>query len=512
MNSLSKKIYLELPKPKTGDVVADQERLLRELKKEFGKTELSYGVLRRDYRNFRSEDWKVTATLLWNGEHWEVSMIESGDTRKSHYALAVDLGSTMIAMALLDMNSGETIAEEGAPNPQIKIGTEILSRIFYGKDDEEHLRELQQYVISAFDHLMTALSEKTGIDCKNTTVMVVGGNTTMVHLLLGIDAFSIFMTPFAPVLNHTGYLNPQELGLSTNAMVYCIPSIANYLGGDIISGILAVDMLKEDRLCLYMDIGTNGEMVIGNKEFMFAGAGAAGPALEGGVSKYGMRAEEGAVSGVSIEKGVLKISVIGGGKAKGICGSGIVDLLSVMLINGWMDKQGKLNDGMSSRIAMVNGEKALIYATAEEGENGEPRYFTEGDIAAFREIKSAAYTMVACLLEAAEVEIESVDVIYAAGGFGQYINVESAIDIGMYPDVPLDRFQVVGNGSLKGAYKMLTQREYMETLKDVTENIYYLEFGTFKNFIHMMQAATFFPHTELQRYPTVMAKLAKLKK
>ena len=509
MNGMSKKIYMELSAPRTGDLTADRERLQNALEPVVGKTRFSYEVFRRDYRNFRRMDWKVTATLVWNGDCWEITAVEAGDTTSEHYGLAVDLGSTMMAMQLVDMNTGEILAADGAPNPQIPYGEDILSRITYGKDNEEHIRTLQQCVVTGFQELIDRMSELYGIDARKAALMTVGGNTTMIHFLMGIDAFCVFMTPFTPTFNDMGFIHGAELGLDYNGMVYCVPSIANYLGGDIISGLLTVDMVDSDKLCLYMDIGTNGEMVLGSKEFLFAGAGAAGPALEGGVSKFGIRAKPGAVSHLKIEKDDLVISTIDDEPALGICGSGIVDLLAEMLLSGWMDKQGKLIREASPRIVERDGVLAVIYAYGNESASGEDLYFTENDIVSFRETKAAANTMVACLLEASEIDPSAIDIIYMVGGFGEHIDLESAITIGMYPDVDRSKFVSIGNGSLNGCYKLLTDREQYSRIRHICENIYYLEFAQFPDFIMKMSAAGFFPHTDLESYPSVIKKMAE---
>ena len=509
MNGMSKKIYMELSAPRTGDLTADRERLQNALEPVVGKTRFSYEVFRRDYRNFRRMDWKVTATLVWNGDCWEITAVEAGDTTAEHYGLAVDLGSTMMAMQLVDMNTGEILAADGAPNPQIPYGEDILSRITYGKDNEEHIRTLQQCVVTGFQELIDRMSELSGIDARKAALMTVGGNTTMIHFLMGIDAFCVFMTPFTPTFNDMGFIHGAELGLDFNGMIYCVPSIANYLGGDIISGLLTVDMVDSDKLCLYMDIGTNGEMVLGSKEFLFAGAGAAGPALEGGVSKFGIRAKPGAVSHLKIEKDDLVISTIDDEPALGICGSGIVDLLAEMLLSGWMDKQGKLIREASPRIVERDGVLAVIYAYGNESASGEDLYFTENDIVSFRETKAAANTMVACLLEASEIDPSAIDIIYMVGGFGEHIDLESAITIGMYPDVDRSKFVSIGNGSLNGCYKLLTDREQYSRIRHICENIYYLEFAQFPDFIMKMSAAGFFPHTDLESYPSVIKKMAE---
>ena len=509
MNGMSKKIYMELSAPRTGDLTADRERLQNALEPVVGKTRFSYEVFRRDYRNFRRMDWKVTATLVWNGDCWEITAVEAGDTTSEHYGLAVDLGSTMMAMQLVDMNTGEILAADGAPNPQIPYEEDILSRITYGKDNEEHIRTLQQCVVTGFQELIDRMSELSGIDARKAALMTVGGNTTMIHFLMGIDAFCVFMTPFTPTFNDMGFIHGAELGLDFNGMIYCVPSIANYLGGDIISGLLTVDMVDSDKLCLYMDIGTNGEMVLGSKEFLFAGAGAAGPALEGGVSKFGIRAKPGAVSHLKIEKDDLVISTIDDEPALGICGSGIVDLLAEMLLSGWIDKQGKLIREASPRIVERDGVLAVIYAYGNESASGEDLYFTENDIVSFRETKAAANTMVACLLEASEIDPSAIDIIYMVGGFGEHIDLESAITIGMYPDVDRSKFVSIGNGSLNGCYKLLTDREQYSRIRHICENIYYLEFAQFPDFIMKMSAAGFFPHTDLESYPSVIKKMAE---
>ena len=512
MNAMSKKIYLELSIPGTGDLIADRERLQNALRPLVGKTNFSYTVFRRDYRAFREQGWKVTATLVWNGSLWEITAVEAGDTTAQHYGIAVDLGSTMMAMQLVDMNTGEVIAADGEPNPQIPYGEDILSRITFAKDDEEHIRVMQQCAVKGFQTLLDRLSEMSGVDARKASLMTVGGNTTMIHFLMGIDAFCVFMTPFTPQFNDMGFIHGSEIGLDFDGMIYCIPSIANYLGGDIISGLLTVDMVDSDKLCLYMDIGTNGEMVLGSKEFLFAGAGAAGPALEGGVSKFGIRAKAGAVSHLVIEDDEMKISTIDGAPALGICGSGIVDLLAEMLLSGWMDKQGKLIPEASERIVERDGVKAVIYAYPEETASGEELYFTEKDILSFRETKAAANTMVACLLEASEIDPSAIEVIYRVGGFGEHIDLESAITIGMYPDVDRTKFVSIGNGSLKGAYKLLTEKDQYDRIRHICRNIYYLEFAQFPDFILKMSAAGFFPHTDLETYPSVLKKMEERKK
>ncbi len=506
---LSRKIYVELSPPSQDDPRADSERLIQALEPDFPGVSLPYYVLKRDYAAFRKEDWKVTASLVFTGKGWQIAFLEAGDTSASHYGLAVDMGSTTVVMALVDLNTGKVLAEEGCFSRQIAYGEDILSRIFHTQSGEAARKELQEASAGTFSLLMERLKEASGAEVSRCPVMVVSGNTTMIHFLLGIDAFGIFMSPFAPVFHDPGFIPGRELSLPFDGLVTCIPSAANYLGGDIVSGVLASGMRDSEELSLYIDIGTNGEMVLGSSDFLVAGAGAAGPALEGGISRCGMRAEEGAVDSVSIEDGVLRITTIGGAPAKGICGSGIVDLLAQLLLNGWMDMSGSLRPESSDRIREIDGEPAVVYAPGEESADGEDKYFSQTDILNFLDTKAAASTMVACLLAETGFSIQDVSHIYMAGSFGKYLNLESAVTIGLYPDVPRDRFICMGNGSLKGACALLCDGRLLEQIPGILSDMHYLQFSMFTDFVSQMQAAKFFPHTDLEAYPTVKAELAK---
>ena len=289
--------------------------------------------------------------------------------------------------------------------------------------------------------------------------------------------------------------------------MYCFPSTANYLGGDIISGLLSTELTHREETALFLDIGTNGEMVLGNRDYLIGGAGAAGPALEGGISKSGMRARAGAVDTVTISGGELTFTTIENAPARGICGSGIVDLLAQMLLAGWMDRRGNLQTEKSSRIRRFGEELGVAYAESWESETGEPLVFTQEDILQFTQTKAAAHTMVAVLLNTAGLSLEEVDRIYLAGAFGRHLNLESAITIGMYPDVPREKFVNVGNSSLEGACRLLTGAITPEEADRIAGQLYYLEFAMQETFVDEMRAASFYPHTNLQMYPTVASRL-----
>ncbi len=547
MNSgWSIKQYLCLPAPSQEDARPDTERILEKLDglgMDTGHIRFSPRVLRGLYPLCREADWKLTATLGFDGAGWEITRLEAGDTSGCHYGLCVDLGSTTIAMELVDMETGKTAAGVSGFNPQIAFGTDILTRIFYAKDRPERLEELRLAVVRGISELMEKLKERTGVDVSSCAAMVIAGNTTMIHFLLGMDAFCVFHTPYAVHTLRPDVYRARDLEIPMEGFVCCCPGKANYLGGDIISGLIAVEMAESEEVCVFLDIGTNGELVVGNREFLVAGAGAAGPALEGGVVRTGMRAEKGAVDRVRIRDGVIWTHILGeedrkmhssmeyrqgnkpgktptagvqmydqragntgrdrmekAGSARGICGSGIVDLLAQLFLAGWMDIRGKLRPESSPLIIFGDdGETAVEYA--------EGLYFYQSDIDEFLKTKAAASTMVEYMLGLIGLSVKDISRFYIAGAFGTHIDKESGVTIGLYPDIDREKIVSPGNTSLQGARRILLDRKQREKALELLERMDYVQFGAVDDFLHLMTAATAVPHTDLERYPSVMRKL-----
>ena len=290
-------------------------------------------------------------------------------------------------------------------------------------------------------------------------------------------------------------------------LVYIIPAASNYIGGDIISGLLVSDLHRGEETSLFFDIGTNGELVIGNREWILAGAGAAGPALEGDISRFGMRAGEGAIDAVRIDGDRLSFTTIGNQKPVGICGSGIIDLLAQMRLNGWINIAGELEPAASSRIQWIDGAYAVVYATAAESATGQPLYFSQADIRQYLDTKAAAYTMVECLMETAGIQEKDLDRCCLSGAFPVHSNLESAITIGMFPDLPREKYTVLKNASLDGARCLLLDRSRLTEARDLAENIYCVQFASIPDFLVRMQAAKFIPHTDMSRYPSILDSL-----
>lgn len=538
MNGLSQKRYLELPLPTEDDPRSDQQRILDSLAAAGveERVHIPVHILRQLYPLLDNAKWKITVSLAWNGENWEMVEIEEGNTTAQHYGLAVDLGSTTVVARLLDCNSGEILKEVSCFNKQIQWGTDILSRIFFCKDNKEKLEEVRRATVESICECMDKLdaslelqgtpseqkAENNGVSesgddrgAKNAAKkartishsalsMVIAGNTTMIHFLLGMDAFCVFYTPHAVHADCPGFQLARDLDIPLKGYVYCYPAKSNYLGGDIISGMIDTELYKKNEISVFFDIGTNGELVIGNKEFLLCGAGAAGPALEGGVVRTGMRADIGAVDEVKIRDGNIFVHVIGNSAPQGICGSGIIDLIAELFLEGWIDIRGKLSPEKSPLIQESDNQLCVEYAPG--------LYFYQKDIDEFIRTKSAAHTMVEIMLRESGLELNQADRFYVAGAFGKHVSKESAITIGMYPDMDRDHIINAGNSSLEGAQKLLLNRSLLTDIDQILEEMVYIQFAEVEDFLELMVAAQALPHTDYKRYPTVMEKLKERQK
>ena len=510
MKRFSEKVYLSLKMPTEDVPISDHKRILLALEAlGYEKVNMPLSVMRMLYPLCRDAGFDITVTLVHRESDMIITNVEPRDTCHHHYGLAVDYGSTTIVMQLVDMNSGTVVGEEKAVNGQTVYGTDILTRITYAMEDPAHVDDLQRVTAETFELLFSQLTENTGIDASKCSIMVLSGNTTMIHFLLKLDAWTVFASPFAPVTSDPGFVTGSDLGMSFHGMVYIIPAASNYVGGDIVSGLLQLGIHKREETSLFFDIGTNGELVIGNKDWMMAGAGAAGPALEGYISRYGMRAGAGAIDSVKIEGGKLSYTTIGNQKPVGICGSGIIDLLAQMRLNGWINIAGELNPDASSSIVYFQeaGEYVAVYADKNESGIGTPLYFSQTDIMQYLDTKAAAYTMMECLLESAGVSFEDLEKCYLSGAFPAHSDLESAITIGIFPDLPRGNYTVLKNSSLDGARMMLLDHRLIQEAQDLIESIYCVQFASIPDFLIRMQAAKFIPHTDMSRYPTIRGRL-----
>lgn len=510
MEQFSKIVFLQLKMPTEDASISDDRRIRLALETQgYENVHIPLNTMRQLYPLCRNAGFDITVTLVRRDTDWAMVRVEAGDTTREHYGLAVDYGSTTIVMELIDLNSGAVIDREKAINGQTAYGTDILSRITYTMEAPEHRAQMQKVTIETFHALLAQLAENTGIDASKCPNMILSGNTTMIHFLLQLDAWTVFASPYAPVVSDPGFFWGTEQGMDFAGLVYIIPAASNYIGGDIISGLLKLNIHKQEETSLFFDIGTNGELVIGNWDWMMAGAGAAGSALEGYISRFGMRAAPGAIDSVKIDGQELSFTTIENQKPLGICGSGIIDLMAQMRLNGWINMAGELEPKASPRIHFLDkeGQYAVFYALKEETESGQPLYFTQTDIDQYLDTKAAAYTMVECLLESAGVGAEELGNLYLSGAFAAHSDLESAITIGIFPDLPREKYHVFSNTSLEGARMLLLDRTRLPEVKSLAENMYCVQFASIPDFLVRMQAAKFIPHTDMNRYPTVQQRL-----
>ena len=496
MERMSVKVYLQLNAPTEEDFRSSAQRIGDALQENYGDVGVPVRTLRKLYPMCQKADWKITATLAWDGKGWQLVNVEPGDTTGKNIGLAVDLGSTTVVMEAVDLISGKVLAAKTQVNRQVEFGNEILSRIFSSHENPEVLERIRLATVSTIQSLMDDLSEELGYDLRSSGMLVVSGNTTMMHFLLGLDAFTVFMSPYATVTTEPGFLPAQDLGLEMAGMVYIVPSKSNYVGGDITSGAVALGLTRSEEINIFLDIGTNGELLMGNRDFMVAGAGAAGPALEGEVIRTGMRAEPGAVDSVKIRGDRVELTTIGNAAPKGICGSGIADLLAELYLENILDFRGKFIPENSGRMERIEGEWAYRYADG--------LYFYQSDIDQFIATKAAAYTMVEYMMQKIGLSMEEVSKFYLAGAFGTHIKIESGVTIGLYPDIPRERIISAGNSSLLGARAILLDRERLAEVRHFVENTDYIQFGEVANFVDIMSAAQGIPHLDVSRYPSVI--------
>ncbi|MBI4733825.1 MAG: DUF4445 domain-containing protein [Rubrobacteridae bacterium] len=395
-------------------------------------------------------------------------------------------------------------------NAQVSAGDDIITRIVYSLKGDG-LEKLQQMVVDTINGLIDRMIEKTGIERDDIVNMVAAGNTTMTHMFYGISARYIREDPYIPTANFVPTVKAFDLGvkIADGARVYCIPGRASYVGGDITSGLLASGVYKTDRLTLYIDVGTNGEMALGNSEWLLSCECSAGPAFEGGSVKNGMRAVKGAIETVRISPDTLEpmILTIGQVKPKGICGSGLIDTLAELFLTGIITENGKFNVELNHpRIREAGGQAEYVIAWADDTSIKSDITITEADIDNLIRTKGAIYAGIATLLDAMQMPAEAIEQVLIAGGFGRYLELDQAITIGLLPEVEEEKVKYVGNGSLMGAHLVLLSQEARRAAREVAGKMTYLELSTHPGYMDNYVSALFLPHTDTSAFPSVIER------
>lgn len=517
LDPATRRLYVELPAPTLEDNIGDLERLRRELARAHGvgPFTVEHPCLTQLAARLRAGEWKVTATLTRGGEGECPRLIgvAPGDRSARHYGLAVDIGTTSVVAELVDLGTRATLGRESEYNAQISCGDDVISRIVYSMK-KDGLARLQGLVAGTINTLVDRLVEKTGVERDDIVSLVAAGNTTMTHLFYGIDPRHIRAEPYIPTMNFIPTVRASTLGLriADGAQVYCVPGRASYVGGDITAGLLASGVFRSDKLTLFIDIGTNGEMALGNAEWLLSCACSAGPAFEGGSVKHGMRAVLGAIETVRINPDTLEpmIVTIGQQRPKGICGSGLIDAVAELFLTGIINEKGKFNlDLGHPRIRVAGGTAEYVLVSAAESAIGADIVITEADLDNLIRTKGAIYAGIATLLEQMEMTVDAIEQVYIGGGFGRYLELDQAITIGLLPEVAESKVKYVGNSSLLGAHLVLLSQAARESAGEIARSMTYLELSTNPGFMDNYVSALFLPHTDQHLFPSVLQRVGR---
>ena len=513
--------YLEMTPPSAEDNSSDVTRVVNALKLQHHEHRLvvDFYVLRKVVDVLREEDFKVTTTLarpVHEDGKTGIINIQAGDTTSRNFAVAMDVGTTTVYGQILDLNSGEVLAEYGDFNAQMSYGEDVINRIVHAEKGNG-LEELNQAVLKTINNVIRRIIKKAAVDAEDISTITLAGNTTMTQLLLRLNPRYIRRSPYVPACTLFPPIKAHELGIELGdhvlALVY--PSVSSYVGGDIVAGVMGSLMYRSEEIMLYVDIGTNAEIVIGNKDWMACAACSAGPAFEGGGMKFGVRAEKGAIEDFSVDPVTLEpmILTIGQEKPIGICGSGLITMVAVMFEEGIIDNRGKFNrDLKTERIRENEGIWEYVLVWSEETEVGRDVVLQEPDIDNLVRAKGAIYSGCTTLLSEVGLSVADLDRILVAGGFGSFVDLEKAMTIGLLPEMDPGKITYVGNGSLMGARMSSLNNRIRRDVVEVTKKMTNFELSETQSYMDNYIASLFLPHTNTDQFPRLSQRLAAKKK
>ena len=500
-----KKLLVHLSEPTLEKAKSDDESLQDGLRRTgHPSVTIDFDALTRLPSAIRKGQWVITACLRGNQE---VIHVDPGDTTDRAFALAVDVGTTKIATYLLDLNTGKVVSTAAAPNPQIRYGEDIISRISYASKDEKSLSEIQGILIACINNLLVDVCNNGSVSSSEVYDAVIVGNTVMHHLLLGITPRFVGQSPFAPAVRSPVTIRAKDVGLkiSSAANVYVPPNVAGFVGSDTVADVLATEISKSKSLSLMIDVGTNTEIILGNSESMISCSCASGPALEGGHIEYGTRAEPGAIENVYIDPRTLEpwLKTVGDARPRGICGSGIVDVVAGMLRAGIINRQGLINTGLKTPRIRSEGGARYVLSLKQDNDLDRDIVVTQRDVQEVQLAKAAIYSGTAVLMKRFGVITSEIERVFLAGAFGTYVDPHSAMIVGMYPDVPLQRVHFVGNAAGSGARMMLLSREVRRDAERIAQQIQYVELASDASFQREFTEALELPHNDASRFPNI---------
>jgi uncharacterized 2Fe-2S/4Fe-4S cluster protein (DUF4445 family) len=506
---------IQVPPPQLQDGLSDLDRVKRALSEEWGAQEVVHrlSAMRATAEAIRARNGLATVTLIREPGRLELIRIEAGHRTSTLHGMVVDLGTTTVAVQLVDLGTGRILATRTDYNAQIPCGLDVISRIHYARRPGG----CWSSAASRGHHQPADPQARLGcgIQASEIASAVVSGNTTMSHLLLGLSPEHIRLEPYSPTMLESPRLRAAEveLGIDPEAAVFLSPCVGSYLGGDITAGLLCTALATDTaEVSLFIDVGTNGELVIGNAEFLVGCACSAGPAFEGGGIDCGMRAAPGAIERVEVDPdtGRARCTTIGGLAPRGLCGSGIIDLLANLLLTGWVDPAGRLDRSRSSPCIETDGKRARYLITAaEESPTRRPIAISEAGIENVLRAKAAIYSASSLMLERIGLSCSDLAHVYIAGGFGRFLDLEKAIAIGLIPDLPREKFRYLGNASLMGSYLVAVSGEFRRHQLDLARRMTNLELSADPAYMEHYTGALFLPHTDLSAFPSVAGAVAR---
>ena len=502
-------VVLEMAEPSLEDTMPDNERLTWAIQEALGveKVHIPFAVMVKMASTLREHHFHVCVKGQLQGDTFTcMELCAPEDTVL--VGCAIDIGTTTVTMVLVDLESGKILAKGSSGNGQIRYGADVINRIIQqGRPGGK--KNLQDAIVKeTLNPIIANLCKAAKVSARSILRLCVAANTTMNHLFVGVDAEPVRMEPYIPSFFGWEGLKAADLKLPANPLadVVIAPNIGSYVGGDITAGTLAAGFWDKDEMSLFIDLGTNGEIVFGNQDFMMSCACSAGPAFEGGDISCGMRATDGAVEACVIDKTTMEptLTIVGdpGQKPVGICGSGIIDIISELFRCGIIDPKGLfIRDG--SRVRRdAHGMGRYVLADAHESETGREVSINEVDIDNFIRAKGAIFSAIDTMLSAVDMTVDMIDKVYVAGGIGSGINMKNSVNIGMLPDVELSKYRYIGNSSLTGAYAMVLSDQAIETCTQLGANMTYLELSTHPGYMDSFVAACFLPHTDARLFPS----------
>ena len=502
---------LTLDPPTLANNTADADRLARALCKQAGHPTLDLRIDRTLLQHLpeilRRCRFRVRCTFFKSGSNGHLIDVHDPHSDPEPLGLAVDLGTSRVVLRLVDLSGGSTLAETAITNPQTAVGPDVLTRIHYS-DQAGGLTDLNRLIVDGINAAAASVCRRVQCRPEDIHLLTVAGNTAMTHLFLGLNPHWIIREPYIPVVNRPGSFKAATLGLNlhANARVFVFPNSGSYFGGDLIAGILHSGLHESDHTAILVDVGTNAEVVLGNRNWLIACAGAAGPALEGGVTRMGMMAGPGVIDHIRIDPatGRFVIRTIDDLTPCGICGSGLIDLAAQLFLSGMIDFRGHLVPRRCGRhLKTVNGLGHLVVVPAAESATGNDLTISQADLDSLMRSKAAMFTILETVTRSVGVDFHELDAFFVAGTFGSFIRPESAITIGMLPDLPTHRYESLGNSSLGGATQALAAMEHIDTIDRIRDRITYLELNVNQEFMNRFSAAKFLPHTNADLFPSV---------